>query len=322
MSSSLFRTFLEAETASGFRHFYALHRRSMDTVLSVDPAAVLPALLHDQKRPARLIAWHSVYSPSTLVGLADYDNRCAWIHPQYFSAGFPGLDPKADGVGPVHGPGCPWPSLRQELKACLMGALLARTEAEQHQPTDSGMLTAVVEEWIHQYLSPLGPSTTGDDTHFFGVPLTPEGPYSLFLDETFSSLEESVHLIACCHRDASRLLRRFGEEALLRGYSVQYFHDALEPATINHLVLPERRLGLTHAEAPHCAPPGKHARYLTLGSPLPTRAHAEWWPIVQQFYSRAWQIMESMRAFMFEEVREPARPPGTPQSLDVSVQAP
>ncbi|MCY0898170.1 MAG: hypothetical protein OWU33_04415 [Firmicutes bacterium] len=303
MISRLSHAFLEAETAAGFRQFYALHLRTMRDIASGDPKGVLTDLEASPVTATEVTLWHSVYQPTEVIGIVDHTRHRAWIHPQHFAAGVLLVDPltswySTSAYAQVRHT-LPWHSLRLNLKECLTGALAARTQAEQQCSTDPASFITPVTDWITRYLSTPSSSCEAVDTHFFGNPLTGAGPYTNFLDETFRALQETVHIIACCHRDASALLRRFGEQALLRGYAVHYYHDALEPATINHLVLPQQQLGITHAEAPHLLPPGRHALSVTLGE-SPSHRATEWWSVFQMFYCRAWQIMEEIQSRVAE----------------------
>jgi len=298
---------LEAETALGFRSFYALHLRSVKR-LTVFHGLAHPLLIHFaemyQDKGADVIRWHSVHQANTLTGVIVPSEEIAWVSGEVYRPLRlpPTIIIDSIPVGPNVGISPDEVALKLRIKASLQGAFTALSEYSLLHEAASQGGEDQLHQWVQQFLDAPRPAGPASDAHFFGTPLTAQGPQCSFLAEKFRGLETTVHL----HGDPSdmnaRLIRRFGEIALLRGYPVHFYHDSLSPARIDHVIIPTLRLGFTNASPPHELPGGKHRTTVnpTAKTPPITAEGESWWQTYQRFYTHAWQLMEVLGALRDE----------------------
>jgi hypothetical protein len=126
------------------------------------------------------------------------------------------------------------------------------------------------------------------DLHFFGSPLTAHGPTS-FLESRFRQLQRTIHLEGPKSLSKHALIRRLGEIALMRGHSVEFYHDTLDPSLIDHLIVVDLALGITHQAAPHWLAPGASSEWYR--SPTPLHLQAKDLESFQHAYQLAWSAL-------------------------------
>lgn len=305
---------LEAETARGFRSFYAAHLQTIRQVNVVN-ALHIPVELEEEmaSRDIPWHRWHCVYHPADSVGLLVPQHHQAWLvasRVQYL----PATLQSALNITPL--PLVAYDETRfRRIQHCLAGALTALGECEAlYHPIPQTVLHHLIEQWTTQYLPPARRPSGAWGPHFFGSPLTREGPHTEFLATRFSQLDTIIQILDAPPTTISRLIRRMGELALLHGIAPEWYHDGLNPDHIDHLVLPTVGVGVTHAQAPHWIHPISGEKITwnlsTLSSvSLPSHDMREPWGIVfQHLYTQAWHLMA-------EIVEEPISPP--PWSLVV-----
>ncbi len=293
---------LEAETAVGFRTFYSLHLRPLKKIKVIHgPADRL--LSHISKtfldRGRQQIRWHSVYAPALMTGLVVPALETAWI--------------AADAIRHIEVPRTlmvesvqagsdilPSPDLDQlhaRIKRCLSGALAALSEYDLLMPA-APRFDDMVREWVSEYLPEVRRETSAgpQDWHGFGTPLTSEGPDAELLSTEFNRLQRTIHLEGGSSVTHTQLVRRFGEQVLMRGYKVRFYHDALDPSRIDHLIIPALSLGITNATAPHQVAGGHRIERILAGTPAPLTADDTeyWWSVFQKLYTQAWRLMQDI----------------------------
>ncbi len=293
---------LEAETAVGFRTFYSLHLRSLKKIKVIHgPADRLLGQISKTflDRGRQHIRWHSVYAPDLMTGLVVPALETGWIAAdvvrhievprtlvvESVQAGHDmPLNPELD-------------HLYLRIKRCLSGALAALSEYDLLMPAGP-RLDELVREWVAEYLPEIrrhngsGPQ----DWHGFGTPLTALGPDAELLSAEFSRLQRTIHLEGGSSLTHTQLVRRFGEQALMRGYKVRFYHDALESSRIDHLVIPALSLGITNATAPHQVAGGHHIARILAGTrtSLGIEDTEYWWGVFQKLYTQAWRLMQQV----------------------------
>ncbi len=305
---------LEAETALGFRTFYSSHLATVRRIVAIrgSSSLVLDSIAQtytDQGR--RAIRWHSVHHPDTLTGVVIPHRQTAWVAGELFATVSPPLGPILEwfSVGPKMASEPRLTEPKARLKKCLKGALTALEEAEaDHEDGDRQLINS----WVGQYLPPRN-QRPGRGQHYFGCPLTSSGPQPAFLERRFSTLEITIHLSNKPLWTIAQSIRRFTEEALLRGYPAEIYHNTLEPSWIDHVVIPDIGLGITSARAPHQVSGGKVRAWPYL-VPAPALRNDEteyWWEVYQKLYVQAWKIMESMREIQHQS--QPQAPSELPR---------
>lgn len=295
---------LEAETAIGFRTFYALHLRTVGKVMVIHgPSTVILNRIAEtyNTRGAVVVRWHSVHDPAALTGVVVPHQGTAWICGELYQklSLMNGTAVESIPAGPDAPPAPEMDALHQRVKRCLAGALAAWREYEIAAASTRCPNPMPIQPWIEQYLPPSRAHLeSAPDLHFFGVPLTAEGPHPSFLAREFQRLKTTIHLTGGMGFENAQWVRRFGEQALLQGYAVHFYHDALDPARIDHLIIPELSLGMTNARSAHEMMGGRTVVATDGASGLihnsPEAEH--WWHVYQKLYTRAWQLAEEMRA--------------------------
>lgn len=291
---------LEAETALGFRTFYAGHLSAVRRVVAIrgPSAPILDSIAKtytDQGR--RVVKWHAVHSRDGLRGVVVPQRQTAWVAEELFEQ-----IPAAAGPEPermIVGPNPPFDprlaELKSRLRKCLAAALTALNEWESGFDAAAAWDRSLTDAWCARWLQS-SKTRPGRARHYFGSPLTPQGPDLSFLSQRFSRLETTVHLRGTPSASAGQALRRFGDQAILRGYSVDIYHDSLDPSRIDHLVVPELSLGLTHARPPHDLAEGRSALWPLGQSVLANPESERWWNVFQDLYVQSWHIMEDIQA--------------------------
>lgn len=295
MTVDIVDCWLEAETAFGFRTFYATHLSSAQTILVVPQISplILNHIADCYTQPQDFVMrWHSVYDPTQYTGVSLPRQQLAWIAADLLPllAPHPSL--------PLKGVHKPLPTTitdppvrsHDRIKRSLNAALTALREGETQD--DAWSKIGPVDAWVDRYLAP-GQTHVARALHFFGSPLTPTGPDVTFLRQQFSPLHTTIHLPSLERERSAQFLRRFAEQALIKGYAVWIYHDALDPYLIDHLIVPKLSLGMTSARAPHLLTGGESAIWMGSRTAL-TSSRESWWKLFQNMYTHAWQLMAEM----------------------------
>lgn len=296
---------LEAETALGYHAFYGLHLRGIKKLVVIHGPGhrILSRIAHTyQERGAHVTRWHSVYDPACLTGVTLPESGTAWISGEVYQR--VSVAPHITVESLKAGPELPYPLSLQirerqtRIRRCLAGAATAHSEYE------SLCLANVkpdIEAWARHWRDQLLGGTTFAgyplDIHSFGNPLTADGPHQDFIARQFSRLALTVHLVDGLPGLNSRLIRRLGEMALVLGHTVHFFHDALEPSQINHVIFPELDIGVTDATAPYAVPGGcqRLDTSTEFGRDWNVDEAEAWWTVYQKLYSQAWRLLDDIR---------------------------
>ena len=291
---------LEAETAVGFRTFYSLHLRPLKKITVIHGSAdrllgQISKTFLDRGR--QQIRWHSVYAPDLMTGLVVPALETGWVaadvvrHIEVPRT----LVVESVQAGPDIAANPEIDQLHVRIKRCLSGALAALCEYDLLLPA-APRFDDVVREWVAEYLPDIRRETTSSpqDWHGFGTPLTAQGPDAELLSAEFHRLQRTIHLEGGSSLTHTQLVRRFGEQALMRGYKVRFYHDALDPSRIDHLIIPALGLGITNATAPHQVEGGHRIERILAGTPAPLSMEDTeyWWGVFQKLYTQAWRLMQ------------------------------
>jgi len=254
MTAHVVHQFVEATTARGPRAFYSAYL-SQVTRLVVVHDGVDALFTHVISRTAvnPVIAWHSAVPGASLRGVWFPSLREAWIDPEIWRHYAPAYGPEVVHVSSSR-PATPYPDC---VERSAVSRFLQAAHAFLTDWGDGGWFERLpaLEQMVRQLPPHSGP---GRDEHYFGSPLTGQGPQS-FLPDRFAALAVTIHLGGWRSRDKFQVIRRLGEIALCQGYRVEFYHDTLDPAAIDHIILPEAGWGITNATSPHHLPSGQKA---------------------------------------------------------------
>lgn len=116
---------------------------------------------------------------------------------------------------------------------------------------DVGALDKKVLELTHEIFEGKPRQTDSPKArHLFATAITPQGPES-HLDTIVDDMETRYIINGDDGTGKNTLVRRLMEAALMRGHNVEAYHCALDPALIDHLVIPELGVTVINAVEPH-----------------------------------------------------------------------
>lgn len=90
--------------------------------------------------------------------------------------------------------------------------------------------------------------------HLFATAITPDGPRS-FLDNIVSGIRKRYVIIGEPGTGKTTMLRQVADRAALLGLYAEVFHCALEPAKVDHVIIPELNAAVINGSAPHTYAP-------------------------------------------------------------------
>ncbi|NMP22123.1 hypothetical protein [Sulfobacillus harzensis] len=309
MSFPVSDLWLEAETALGYHAYYGLHLSGIKKlVVLYGPSHTILDRIADTyaERGAHIARWHSVYDPEALTGVVLRPLGVAWISGEIARRVTPSGNVSVESL--MVGPELPSDvdrtikEYQARIKQCLVGCAAAMAEYELAAQGPVPSVEPWVRNWRNQLLGQRAFSSHPVDIHSFGSPLTADGPDQRFLADSFSRLDLSLHLINGLPGMSSRLIRRFGETALMQGHTVHFYHDALKPSRVNHVVLPQLGIGMTDSTAPYDVPGGRQRIVVdaAFGRQTDVDGAESWWTIYQTFYHQAWQLLDEIRTLRRE----------------------
>lgn len=310
MTSHITDQWLEAETALGFHAFYGLHIRGLQKLVVIQgpDSTVLQRIAQTYgERDVAMVRWHSIWNPAALTGVLLPRFETAWISAEIFRRLTvpPSVQVESLPAGPEAAFNPELAARQMRLKQCLAAAATALEEYELRAAGPEPDIESWICEWGARFL-PRRTDGKPSDIHSFGAPLTADGPHLAFLSQTFAQLDSTLHLTHGLPHVNSRLIRRLGEFALMRGYTVHFYHNALHPSRIDHVVVPDLSLGVTGASAPHDVPGGR-VRWdidTAFGRSWTVPDADEWWRVYQKMYVQAWCLMQEIRDL--QRVSDPA----------------
>ncbi len=297
--------FLEAETALGYHTFYGLHLRGIKKLIVIHGPGhrILSRIAHTyEERGAHLSRWHSIYDPASLTGVVMPASETAWISGEIY--GRVSIAPHIAVESLKAGPDLPYPlsleihERQARIRRLLAGALTAYSEYESLSLAKVNPdIEAFARHWRDKLLGRTTFAGHPLDIHSFGNPLTADGPHHHFMACQFSPLALTVHLVDGMPALNSRLIRRLGEMALVLGHTVHFFHDALDPSKINHIMFPDLAIGVTDATAPYAIPGGRQRldTRTEFGRNRDVDEAEAWWTVYQKLYSQAWRLLDEIR---------------------------
>ncbi len=116
---------------------------------------------------------------------------------------------------------------------------------------DVGALDKKVLELTHQIFEGKPRQTDSPKArHLFATAITPKGPES-HLDSIVADVETRYIINGDDGTGKNTLVRRLMEAALMRGHHVEAYHCALDPALVDHLVIPDIGIAVINAVEPH-----------------------------------------------------------------------
>lgn len=134
--------------------------------------------------------------------------------------------------------------VKRQLSACPVeaGALDLGGLNEQSAAINADLLDGAVRG-----VRPVAP---GRARHLFATAVTPDGLCG-FLDDVAAPLSRRAVVVGPPGTGKSTLAARFAAAAQERGFDVEVFHCGFEPGDVEHVVVPERGVGLLTAAPPH-----------------------------------------------------------------------
>lgn len=114
-----------------------------------------------------------------------------------------------------------------------------------------GAFDKLVLELVHEIFAGK-PRQTGNpkSRHLFATAVTPDGPVS-YLDTIIGHLKKRYIISGDDGTGKTVLVRRLMEAAMMRGFNVEAFHCALDPARVEHMIIPTLDVAIVNAVEPH-----------------------------------------------------------------------
>lgn len=121
------------------------------------------------------------------------------------------------------------------------------------------LLTVQIEK--EMFIS--APKGQGNERHLFAWAHTPQGKTE-FIDTLLNDTDTLYMLIGQPGSGKSTFLARIAEKASLYGFDIQYFHNTLDPAKLDLVILPEQRTALVINSEPYSYTPKFNGKIVTL----------------------------------------------------------
>ncbi|MDW7673129.1 MAG: PRK06851 family protein [Bacillota bacterium] len=128
-------------------------------------------------------------------------------------------------------------------------------DAEECYYTDESALDFVglnklAKTIINEALGDTYNDTAGSTRHLFGSGITPDGLVN-YLDTIFHSLDKKILINGDPGTGKSTIMKKLVDEAVSRNINVEVYHCTLNPANIEHLLLPDLKVGVITNTKPH-----------------------------------------------------------------------
>ncbi len=143
--------------------------------------------------------------------------------------------------------------------AYLAAARIFLTEVESYyQDTgalDRGGLHRVAMTLIGDIFGSSQPlARSPRDRHLFATAITPDGPVN-YLDTIVGPLKRRYIITGDDGTEKTTVIGRVLDAAIMRGFDVEVFHCALDPAKVDHVVIPALDVAVVNEVEPHFCPP-------------------------------------------------------------------
>lgn len=137
----------------------------------------------------------------------------------------------------------------------LAQAKLLNEEIESYYLDSCALNLVEINQASRELISEIVPNGiyTGQvprERHLFGSGITPKGPCH-YLDTIFDNLDKRYIISGEAGTGKSTIVEKIYRTALQQGYDVEAYHCSLVPAKLEHLVLPQLKVGIITSAGPH-----------------------------------------------------------------------
>jgi|SRR5680860_104201 len=103
----------------------------------------------------------------------------------------------------------------------------------------------------------------GNERHLFAWAHTPQGKIE-YIDTLLQDTNRLYMLIGQPGSGKSTFLARIAQRASTYGFDVQYYHNTLDPAKLDLIILPDLRIAFVINSEPYCYTPNYHEKIIIL----------------------------------------------------------